>query len=117
MKPTKFAVQLKATGEQMLSYASVRYGDAKIDVGHWDNDSTMHASPLPSCVQFAFVKSDGDSITGIRFYSREQHSRMFGWDTGASVIIVAPVGKCLGDMKLLGEEKLSKICMKFNVDE
>eukprot|EP00495_Collosphaeridae_sp_1-RS-2012_P004798 TRINITY_DN40_c0_g2_i7.p1 TRINITY_DN40_c0_g2~~TRINITY_DN40_c0_g2_i7.p1 ORF type:complete len:266 (+),score=26.59 TRINITY_DN40_c0_g2_i7:116-799(+) len=116
-KPTKFAVQLMHNGEQMLNYASVKYGDTKIDVGHWDNHSTMIASKLPACVQYVFVKSYGDSITGVQFYSHKNHSRMFGWDMGESIILVAPEGKCLGDMKLIGEDKLSKICLKFNVNK
>jgi len=116
-KPSKIAVQYQPDGERMLNYVSVRYGDERIDVGHWDNNSDRFASTMPDCVQYAFVKSDGESITGLRFYSYEKHTIMFGWDEDDSTILVAPAGKCLGDIKMAGEAKLEMICMKFNADE
>ena len=101
----------------MISYVSVKHDDASIDVGHWDNASTMVAAKMPTCVQYVFVKSDGSSITGLRFYSQTQHTKMFGWDTAPSYLIVAPEGKCLGDMKTAGEDVLEWICVKFNANE
>ena len=116
-KPSKMMVQYMSNGEEMINYARVKYDDVFIDAGHYDNDSQRASTKMPRCVQYVFVKSDGTSVNGLRFYSHTQHTKMFGWDTNDSYLITAPEGKCLGDMKLGGEEILEQICVKFNANE
>lgn len=116
--PLKMSLQYSTTEEDVISYAAAVYGDGVIDVGDWDNEAQKKAGKLPACVQFVLVKHTDEKVAGLRFFSQgEKHqSKRFGWDIPSSDLVAAPEGKCLGDIKLSGEDKLERICLKFNAD-
>jgi len=85
--------------------------------GDETDDGAIISKKLPECVAIALVNKDGDYLTGLQFFGHGKETKFLGEDSGDSFVIVAPQGKCLGDMRLRYGDYLNRICFKFNVDE
>jgi len=109
-RPEKIALQYGT----VIDHLEIYYPTRSIQVGTEDGGDTFEEG-LPDCVSIVFLKSDGDSIGGIVFLKHERTN--LGKDDEDSYFIVAPSGKCLGDMKIRGDDVVNRICMKFNVDK
>jgi len=111
-RPEKIAVQYGT----VIDHLEIYYPSQSIQVGTEDGGDT-YKKKLPDCVSVVLLKSDGDSISGIELFSHDKTTKLLGKDEEDSYLIVAPSGKCLGDMKIRGDDVVNRICMKFNVDE
>jgi len=101
--------------ETVMRYIEMKYPTGKIEVGSESDLSVVHHS-LPECVQVVFLKTDGTYMNGLQFISQGQETKFFGADEADSHIYIAPSGKCLGDMRIRGDEIIERICFKFNAD-
>lgn len=116
-RPEKVAVEFQEVdGETVISYFEMRYPTGRMRGGTKDL-ATASKKKLPECTTIVFLKIGNDYINAIKFLSHGKESKFLGDDINYSVIIVAPQGKCLGDMKMRSEEFVHRICFKFNVDE
>jgi len=68
---------------------------------------------LPSCTTIVLIKS-GSLVDGIQFLSQGYETRYYGGSGGGTKVLVAPRGKCLGDIKMKSGRLVDRICLKFN---
>jgi len=72
-----------------------------------------HSHSLPSCTTIVFIKS-GSLVDAIQFLSQGYETRYYGGSGGGSYVVVAPRGRCLGDIKIRTGGLVDRICVKFN---
>jgi len=68
---------------------------------------------LPSCTTIVLIKS-GSLIDAIQFLSQGYETRYYGGHGGGTHVVVAPRGRCLGDIKMKTGSLVDRICLKFN---
>jgi len=68
---------------------------------------------LPSCTTIVFIRS-GSLVDGIQFLSQGYETQYYGGSGGGTYVVVAPKGKCLGDIKMKTGSLVDRICLKFN---
>jgi len=118
VKPKKMTFRYDHTNS-VFRYLELKYpGKGKIKVGSLVGDE-FGSEKLPDCVQVVFLQADGKKglINSMQFLSQGEETRFFGSDENDSYIFIAPSGKCLADTKLRGDDLVSRVCLKFNVDE
>jgi len=71
---------------------------------------------LPSCTTIVFIRS-GSFVDGIQFLSQGDETQYYGGSGGGTYVLVAPRGKCLGDIMMKTGSKVDRICVKFNANE
>jgi len=111
-KPEKVTTQFT---NDALNYIELQYPSAKMKVGTLVDNGTEKKQGLPDCVQVVFVKFDGTRVNGLQFLSQGQETRFFGSDDSESFIYIAPVGHCLADTRIRGDELIDRFCIRFNV--
>jgi len=72
-----------------------------------------HYHILPDCITIVLIKS-GRFIDSIQFLSQGSESPRYGGNGGGTYVLVAPPGKCLGDIVMRAGRVVHKICLKFN---
>jgi len=68
---------------------------------------------LPSCITIVYIRS-GSLVDGIQFFGHGSETPYYGGHGGGRHIVVAPQGRCLGDIKMRTGALVDKICLKFN---
>lgn len=68
---------------------------------------------LPSCTTIVLIKS-GSLVDAIQFLSQGYETRYYGGSGGGTYVVVAPRGRCLGDIKMKTGSLVDRICLKFN---
>jgi len=111
-KPEKVTTQFT---NDALNYIELQYPSAKMQVGTLVDNGTEKKQGLADCVQVVFVKFDGTRVNGLQFLSQGQETRFFGSDDSESFIYIAPVGHCLADTRIRGDELIDRFCIRFNV--
>jgi len=74
---------------------------------------SYYFSSMPSCTTFVVVKS-GVLVDAIQFLSQGYETGLYGGSGGGTYAIVAPSGRCLGDIKMRTGSLIDQICLKFN---
>lgn len=115
-KPEKVFLKFDTYESQtVMRYIEMKYPTGHITVGSESDLPVLHHS-LPDCVQVVFLKTDGTYMNGLQFLSQGKETKFFGSDENDAYIYIAPSGKCLGDMRIRGDEIIERICFKFNAD-
>jgi len=116
-KPTKVGVEFQMNnGENVLSYFEMKYPSGTMR-GGTSGVSTLTKKGLDDCITVVFVKSDDEYINGLNFLSQGKETRLLGSDINDSDVLVAPSGKCLGDMRMRVGDFVNRICFRFNGEE
>jgi len=68
---------------------------------------------LPSCISLVYIRW-GALVDGIQFFGDGSQTPYYGGHGGGSNIVVAPPGRCLGDIKMKTGALVDQICLKFN---
>jgi len=68
---------------------------------------------LPSCTTVVLIKS-AVLVDAIQFLSQGYETPYYGGSGGGTYVLVAPRGKCLGDIKMKTGSLVDQICLKFN---
>jgi len=105
----------QSNGEKFLSYFEMKYPSGKIR-GGTKGLATARKKKLPACTTVVFGKTDRDHVNAINFLSQGKETRLLGEDINESIIIVAPRGKCLGDMRMRSDEFVNRLCFQFNAE-
>lgn len=79
--------------------------------GGWGGRDSV--TSLPSCTTIVLIKS-GSLIDGIQFLSQGYETPYYGGSGGGTYVVVAPQGRCLGDIKMKTGSLVDHICLKFN---
>jgi len=111
----KLSFQQK-NGEKIISYFEMKSSAGKMSGGTRDA-GTLIKKKLPACTTVVLGKEDGEHINALNFISQGKETRLMGDDINESVILVAPRGKCLGDMRMRYDEFVNRLCFRFDVDE
>lgn len=114
-KPLKVKSQFSGDDDDVLQWIQFQFPNSKIQVGQLDDKAK--GQKLPTCTTIVFLRSDGNKIHGMEFLSQGQETKFYGSDNAAnskSYIYVAPAGKCLGNIKIRGDDVVNRLCFKFN---
>lgn len=103
-------------GEDIISYFEMTYEGGKLK-GGTSGVGSGKRSPLPDCTTVVFGKTDNRYVNALNFISQGKETRLIGDDINESIILVAPKGKCLGDIRMRSDEFVNRLCFRFNVDE
>merc|ERR1719249_170132 len=68
---------------------------------------------LPSCTTIVLIKS-GSLVDALQFLSQGYETRYYGGSGGGTYVLVAPRGRCLGDIKMKTGSLVDRICLRFN---
>jgi len=115
--PKKVSLQFQEeNGEKIISYFELKTSSGKMKGGTPDV-GTSKKKKLPDCTTVVLGREDGEHINALNFISQGKETRLMGDDINDSVVLVAPRGKCLGDMRMRYDEFVNRLCFKFNIDE
>ena len=68
---------------------------------------------LPDCINVILIRA-GAWVDSVLFTGNGKATHLYGGIGGNAKIVVAPSGKCLGDIRLRHGRYIDQICMKFN---
>jgi len=88
------------------------YRDGRVLSGG-GNGGGSYYSNLPSCTNIVLIKS-GRFVDAIQFLSQGYETSYYGGHGGGTYVVVAPQGRCLGDIKMQTGSLVDRICLKFN---
>jgi len=117
-RPLKVGLELQEVdGETIISRFEAKYQVGNINGGDENDLAKSKKKKLPACTTVVFGKTDSKYVNAINFLTQGRETRLMGEDINESIIIVAPRGKCLGDMRMRSDEFVNRLCFKFNADE
>jgi len=101
----EFINQIKVT------YKNSWYNDMSLAAG---NGGGTVETMTPGCIDLVFIRS-GSWLDSVRFRVEGRHySKWYGGRGGSLHSITAPQGRCLGDIRMVSETYVMKLCLKFN---
>jgi len=107
-RPTRIAVQ----SGSLIDRLEITYSDGSVLAGG-GSGGVLRYHNMPSCTTIVLVKW-GSVIDSIQFLSQGYETDRYGGNGGDTDVVVAPVGKCLGDIKIKVGSLVDRICLKFN---
>jgi len=108
VKPVRVRVQ----SGSLIDRLEFTYRDGRVLSGGGTGGRRYHTN-LPSCTTIVLVKS-GSLIDAIQFLSQGSETSYYGGHGGGTYVVVAPQGRCLGDIKMKTGSLVDRICLKFN---
>jgi len=116
-RPTKVTLEFKdEDGEDIISYFEMKYPSGKM-YGGGEDDGTVKKKKVPACTTIVFGKTDNVHVNALNFLSQGKETKLMGEDINESVILVAPSGYCLGDMRMRHGDLVDRLCFRFNSEE
>lgn len=73
----------------------------------------VDSTSFPDCIDYIYIRA-GKYIDGIRFSGGTYFSSYYGQYGGAEYIVLAPDGRCLGNIKMKTGRLVDMICFQFN---
>jgi len=107
-RPTRLAVRSGG----LIDRLEITYSDGSVLAGG-GSGGRIDYHDMPSCTTIVLVKS-GSVIDSIQFLSQGYETDRYGGNGGDTDVVIAPAGRCLGDMKLKVGGLVDRICLKFN---
>jgi len=116
-RPQKVILEFELNnGEKVISHFQMKYASNTIRGGTAAGNAKTRKK-LPDCVTVVFTKSTDQHINALNFLSQGKETRLQGDDINDSTVLVAPSGKCLGDIRMRYDEFVNRLCFRFNSDE
>jgi len=107
-RPMKVRVQ----SGSLIDRLEFTYRDGRVLSGGGRGGGRYYSN-LPSCTNIVLVKS-GVLVDAIQFLSQGYETAYYGGHGGGTHVVVAPQGRCLGDIKMKTGTLVDRICLKFN---
>jgi len=71
---------------------------------------------LSNCIHYIYIRA-GNYVDGLQFLGEKGMTPYYGGRGGGEYSVLAPSGKCLGDIKMKTGGFVDQICFKFNVSK
>jgi len=107
-RPTRLAVR----SGSLIDRLEITYSDGSVLRGGGYGGGLRYHN-MPSCTNIVLIKS-GALIDSIQFLTQGYETDRYGGNGGGTYVLVAPAGRCLGDIKFKVGSLVDKICLKFN---
>lgn len=104
--------RLEVRSGSLIDRLVITYSDGRVLAGGGSGGGLRYHN-MPSCTTIVLVKS-GSVIDSIQFLSQGYETDRYGGHGGGTAVLVAPAGKCLGDIKLKAGSMVDRICLRFN---
>jgi len=107
-RPTRLAVR----SGSLIDRLEITYSDGSVLAGGGYGGGLDYHN-MPSCTTIVLIKS-GSVIDSIQFLTQGYETDRYGGNGGDTDVVVAPKGRCLGDIRLKVGSLVDRICLKFN---
>jgi len=117
-KPEKVALEFQVRdGVKYISNFEIKYPSRNMKGGTPDEGAESIKRGLADCVSIVFTKANNLGVNALNFMTQGRETRLMGDDINESTVLVAPKGKCLGNMRMRYGDFVNRLCFMFNTDE